>query len=126
MGRDHTQKGFTIVELLVAISVLAILASIVAFSFGSWRARVAADEAQSDLNNVKTAMENVRNFQSGYPSTLPTGFTASSNTQVTYYSGDATNYCVDAKSVQVPSVVYYIKTTNGEAGKPTAGTCATS
>lgn len=119
-------NGFTIVELAVVIAVIGILASIVIFSFGEWRVSVAKKEVQNDLLSVKSAMHSERNFKNAYPTSLPSSVTASENVTVAYHSGTSTSYCVDGESKVVPSVTYYIKAVNGDAGEPTEGTCATS
>lgn len=121
LARRNTNNGFTVIELAVVIVVIAILALIVVFSLGAWRKNVATNEVKSDLQAVKAAMENARNFEDGYPSALPSSFTASPNVQATYHSGNIYDYCVDAESTEVPTVDYFVEA----GGEPIAGTCAT-
>lgn len=112
--------GFTIVELLVIVGVLAILAGIVTFSFGQWRAGTARTEVKNDLKAFSTAMENARNFQNSYPTSAPSSFTASENVTVTLESATATAYCAEGSSKVVPGVVYKVQ--NG-SGDPVSGSC---
>ncbi len=117
------QDGFTIVELMVVVAVIAILATVVYFSIGSWRLRTAQTEVKSDLSGLQTAMENARNFSNGYP-VYPVGtvfnttltkdvFVQSSNVTLTYRSGDSTTYCVDAQSTVISSARLYLNTAGG-------------
>lgn len=115
-------KGFTLVEVLVIIVVIGILTTITIISVGNWRKNTAETEVKSDLKNLASAMEAARNFGSGYPTSIPSTFTASDNVTVTYDSGNATSYCVNGVSTADATVQYYINTaTNGR--EPQAGTC---
>lgn len=123
MSRAHSNKtfnGFTIIELIVVITVIGILAGIVVVTYSGWRTNTAKSEVSSDLNSVSAAMESARNFSAGYPSTLPSSFTASPNVSVSLVRSTLTTYCAQATSTAVPSVVYYISSSNKV---PTPGTC---
>jgi prepilin-type N-terminal cleavage/methylation domain-containing protein len=123
LQRNNNRRGFTIVELSVVMVVLGILAGIVIVSVGSWRTSAARKEVQSDLNGVVAGMNSARNFNNGYPSSLPGSFTASPNVQLTYVSGDAGGYCIDGKSKLTASATYFIDTIR-TGGQPRYGTCA--
>jgi prepilin-type N-terminal cleavage/methylation domain-containing protein len=115
-------RGFTLVEILVIIAVIAILVTLTIVAAGEWRKSTAETEVKSDLNSLVGAMESARNFGTGYPTSIPSTFTASTNVTVTYDSGDTSNYCVEAVSKSVTTVKYYVKT--AVTGKtPQAGTC---
>jgi type IV pilus assembly protein PilE len=117
------RQGFTIVELAVVIAVLGILAAITMGAYGQWRAATAKKEVQSDLIAASAAMENARNFGSGYPLSIPSTFTGSSGVNLTYKAGGtAQAYCLDASSIKVPSVTYYLSSANGNR-TPAVGTC---
>lgn len=118
--KQAKNSGFTIVELATIIAVIGILAAIVIVGYGNWHESVAKKQVQSDLNQVKSAMENERNFGNGYPTSLPSTFTPSDGVQVTYAFGDATTYCVNAQSTVVTSVKYHLDSSNGT---PQEGTC---
>lgn len=112
--------GFTIVEIMVIITVIGILAGITVFSIGDWRARTAKAEVSSDLNAVVSAMESARTFSTGYPASIPTTFRASPNVTVTLRSSSSTAFCAEAASKAITSIVYKVSSGNKT---PAAGTC---
>jgi len=117
---NKTSRGFTLVEIVVAIAIIGTLLGLTVFAIGNWRTRTAQNEVSSDLNSVSAAMEAARNFSTGYPATISTTFTASRNVTVTLKSSSATAYCAEAASKVVPTVIYHV----GSASRvPVAGAC---
>ena len=55
--KKNTQKGFTLVELLVVIAILAILASVAVVGYTSFIQKADDSAAESELNQVKTYVE---------------------------------------------------------------------
>ncbi len=53
-------SGFTIIELLVVVTVVAILASIVVLSYGSVRQQAADSKRDSDLKSLEDSIETAR------------------------------------------------------------------
>jgi len=121
-ARSRKQKtwGFTIVELLVIITTIAILAGIVVVSYGQWRKSTAETEVKNDLKAFSAAMKNARNFQNAYPTSVPSSFTASPNVTVTLKSATSTAYCVEATSKVVSGVLFKVQDSTPE---PVAGSC---
>lgn len=60
-------KGFTLVELLVTISIIAVLASIVFVSFGDSRTNARNKAMTVELKEVQLALETYRAQNSTYP-----------------------------------------------------------
>ncbi len=116
------QRGFTIVELLVVIVVIAVLAAVVIFGYGAWRNQLAADSIKSDLTNAATAMESARNFGSGYPTDIPASYAASENSTVRYVMGDEGQFCLEGRSKVMNGIYYFIDSSKGT--EPLEGTCA--
>ncbi len=88
------------------IVVIGILATVTIVGYGSWKNSTLAAAVKSDLNGVVAAMENYRNFNDGYPSTVPNTFLPSSG--VTLSGGgqlSGTGFCVTATS---GTVSYYV------------------
>lgn len=114
--------AFTIVELMIVVAVVAILAGITVVGYGSWQTRLAQGSVQADLKSAAAALEQAKNFGSGYPGSIPSTFKGSSNVTVTYFSGNNGSFCIDGASNTQTSVKYFIDSTRGT--KPIAGTCA--
>ncbi|MFZ1250021.1 MAG: prepilin-type N-terminal cleavage/methylation domain-containing protein [Candidatus Microsaccharimonas sp.] len=114
-------KGFTIVELIVVIAVIGILAVVGVVGYGAWRTKTAENVVKSDLTQVSTSMENARNFNDAYPISLPSTFQPSSNTTVTFASGDGSYYCVNASSTIQPTVRFYFD--SRQTNNPISGAC---
>lgn len=107
-------RGFSIVEIVVVIAVMGILASISVVGYGTWRQRTAESEVKSDLNGAKTAMENARNNNNGYPQAVP--FQTSENVDIAGGGeSDGKTFCITASSKRYPQIKYYISNTNASA-----------
>jgi len=67
---NHHLKGFTLVEIMIVVAVIALLAAFAIPNF--LRARVSANEtaAQSSLRTVHTAVESYKSVGTSYPSDL--------------------------------------------------------
>jgi len=113
MNKRH---GFTIIELIVVIAVIAILAAILIVGYGSWRKTTATNEVKSDLNVIAAAMDSALNFGEVYPSTIPSTYSKSANIQsatvVTSSTGDF--YCATVTSATDPTIAYTITSSSKE------------
>lgn len=122
MAQSNAKSGFTIVELLIVIVVIAILAAItiVAYNGIQQRARTSAVSSALSQANKKLALYTVDN--SSYPADLATiGITDTSDVTYQYSYDNTTNpatYCVTATS---GSVSYK---TSSTSQTPTTGGCA--
>lgn len=68
--RSPATKGFTIVELLIAIAIIGILALISLVAYNGVRQRAENQRRQEDLKNVETLLENYATQHGGvYPAT---------------------------------------------------------
>lgn len=67
------QRGFTLVELLVVISIIGILVSVVAVNSNIARRQSRDARRKADLQNVAGALELYRATYREYPDATPTG-----------------------------------------------------
>ena len=61
------QKGFTLVELLVVISIIGILSGLLFANFGGVREKSRDGVRKSDLGHIQSALELYRADQGSYP-----------------------------------------------------------
>ena len=124
------QRGFTIVELLIVIVVIAILAAITIVAYTGISQRAIAASLQSDLDNSSKKLKLFQVDNSAYPTTNDcsaspaTGSiclkSASGTTYTAFQIGNTSNpqtFCLTAMN---NGINYFI--TND--GTPTAGTCS--
>jgi len=80
------KKGFTLIELLVVVSILGILATLVAANLNSARSRARDAQRKSDLKNIQTALRLYYNDNNSYPAdaALPFGDTWSGSGTTVY------------------------------------------
>lgn len=90
----HTSTGFTVVELVVIVSVIGILVGIVAIGYGSWRQSTDASALQSDLLNAAAAMESKVNFSDSYPAQVASVYAPSEGVILEGGAVGTSNYCV--------------------------------
>lgn len=60
-------RGFTLIELLVVISIIGILATLIAANLNSARSRARDSERKSDVRNISTALRLYFNDYGTYP-----------------------------------------------------------
>lgn len=65
------KKGFTLIEMLVVISIIGVLTTLVAANINSARSRARDAERKSDIKNITTALRVYYNDKNRYPETLP-------------------------------------------------------
>lgn len=122
-SKSHT--GFTLVEIIVVVAIIAILAGVTIVGYGAWRNSVLTTEVKSTLGTAASAMDNSRNFEETYPSTLPSTIEGGDNVILELDGVTADYYCIDGVSAENPDIQYYINSAIKDGGAQ-PGTCATS
>ncbi|NCO10441.1 type II secretion system protein [Candidatus Saccharibacteria bacterium] len=127
-------SAFTIVELLAAVVVIGILATVSVVGYGAWQNNIAETQLKSDINGVRAAMDNAKNWGENYPQfasgtefdgTNATSdiFVQSDNSSITYYQAGVGSYCLDAVSV-TRTGVYFFYDASATGPEVKHGTCA--
>jgi len=65
-----SSSGFTIIELLIVIAIIAILAGLVLNNFQGAQAKARDTKRVSNINNIHSKLEEYYNENGGYPSTF--------------------------------------------------------
>lgn len=63
----RSNKGFTLIELLIVVAIIGILAAIAIPQFSAYRVKAFNSAAESDLRNLKTALEASYTETQNYP-----------------------------------------------------------
>lgn len=125
VGASSKQNGFTIVELLIVVVVIAILAAITIVSYNGITNRAKDSSAKTAASQAakKVAVAGVQAGES-YPADkaaflTATGLNESSGTTYQYSTlSNGSGYCVTATTDRLS---YYVSSTNAS---PTSGVCA--
>lgn len=114
-------KGFTIVELLVVIVVLAIIATVTVVAFNGAQDRARKSVLATELGNISKQLKNDQIINGSYPATLAAansgaGVKTSNGTTLRYSVNNASNpqtFCVTATDGKFS----YMITHQGTAGE---------
>lgn len=90
-----TNFGFTLIELLVAISIIGILISVGAVSFTTAQKKTRDAKRKADMKAIQTALEQCYSLQTSYPTSADPwtsgALTCDSQTVTSVFPGDPKN-----------------------------------
>lgn len=121
-------RGFTIVELLIVIVVIAVLAALVIVSYNGISRRAAESSLKSSLRSAATKLASDNVIAGAYPATLAEadegrGLSAQSGTVFEYtYTAAINSYCLTARSTNSSVAPQHIGSSGGMM--PQTGACA--
>jgi len=74
MKENKIKNGFTLFELLVSISIIAVLTAVAVVSFGGMNKKTRDTRRISDLEKIRVALESYKQVNGAYPTAV--GYTA--------------------------------------------------
>lgn len=121
--KEQRRSGFTIVEVLVVIVVIAILASISYFAIESWRTDTANTQVKNELIHATNALNNTRNFTSTYPTSaqFPSIYSTGADVTLSYTRRLNDTFCLNGTSQAQPNVRWNVD--SNVTTEPRSGVC---
>lgn len=98
--RHRWAPAFTIIELVIVVTVLGILIGIVAISYSGFREEALATAAQNDLNTVISTMERELQQNNTFPSSFPADLRTSEGVSLTLIEVGETPFYTNLSTVQ--------------------------
>jgi prepilin-type N-terminal cleavage/methylation domain-containing protein len=83
------KKGFTLIELLVVVAIIAVLAGLVIIRIGNTSADARNAKRKSDLNQIRTAIEQAKNSGAGVNTTGCSAYPCTRNLADTIFNATA-------------------------------------
>ena len=80
----RSEKGFTLIEMLVVIAIIGLLSSVVVIGLGGSRSKARDARRIADLQQIQNALELAYLPATGYPSALPSSAPTVDPQGVTY------------------------------------------
>ncbi len=125
MNKTKSLQGFTIIELLIAAVIIAILAIVVFISYSGIQERAAIATLKADLSSAAKVLAADFNFNDSYPSSPEDangGQGLSQSDGVTFdYTSDGSTYCLTATSSRANIPVYHVSSDTGNIAE---GACS--
>ena len=122
------QKGFTIVELLIVIVIIAILAAITIVAYNGIQGRATEAGITADLQSSTQRLEQEKILGGSdiyEPDTITKYLNATGNhSTVEYVYGSKSTFCFQATGLKQSNQVYYVDSRNGITAV-TKGLCPT-
>jgi prepilin-type N-terminal cleavage/methylation domain-containing protein len=114
----HKKSGFTIVELLIVVVVIAVLATITVVAYTNFQERARTSAADSTLTQAAKKLALYKAEQESYPASLDDAGIDSDETIALDYSASSGGYCLAATVADITRRV------SAASHTPTSGSCA--
>jgi prepilin-type N-terminal cleavage/methylation domain-containing protein len=112
------QQGFTIIELLIVIAIIAILAGLVLNNFQGAQAKARDTQRVTDVNNIHSKLEEYHNENGFYPETIAAG------SITTLFPGIDAESAVDPRGTDIASQTAVANAAALNGTSPGTGTTA--
>lgn len=116
-------KGFTIVELLIVIVVIAILAAVTIVAYSGISSRARAAKLESEAQQITTQLLNHKTLTGSFPSSLDelndNQGLAENDSSLAAYTPSGDDFCLTV-ATKGSQDTYYVA---GEGAKPQSGAC---
>lgn len=119
MGKPFKQPGFTIVELLIVVVVIAVLAAIVTVAYIGIANRASDSTTKSNIETAYKKLETTKISTEKYPLKIESAGIATTGDIRTEYSSDGATFCITTSSVRAKTDYFE---TNG-SGNYASGKC---
>jgi type IV pilus assembly protein PilA len=128
-GQVRQENGFTFIELLIVVLIIAVLAAIAIPVFMVQRERAWSVQVKSTMRNAATAQESFAGDNGGLYSTTVAGLIDEglriSATEVDFDDVDIistgpTSYCMQASSAHLATIIWHH---DSDVGAPREGAC---
>lgn len=105
------KKGFTIVELLIVIVIIAVLAAITVVAYNGIQKRAQETKLKADLTNAAKQMEVAYALNASYPTSFPADVKRSDG--VVLSLSTSTKYCINAELTSSTDIRWYYDAVSG-------------
>jgi type IV pilus assembly protein PilA len=112
---QRSQKGFTLIELMIVVAIIGILAAIAIPQFASYRKKAQDSAAKSALKNLATAQENYYATENTYTMTRANlvGWTVEPTVVVHITASGVTSWVADASHTSSDNTFTYDSSAGG-------------
>lgn len=121
------RNGFTVVEILIVVVVIAILAAVTIVSYSAVKKRSLEETAKTDLIGSGSGFtaEQANNSTRMNPKNSKYLSSETASTTISYAYGNTKSYCMVARSKQDSSIVFHQFTGDQNNSTVNAGDCPT-
>lgn len=102
------RQGFTVVELVIVITVIAILAAVSIVGYNGVQERAVTASLHSDLRQASDILQVERTYEKTFPATLPDEVVASSGNTFTYVRASSSEFCLSVQNDRMIDLQFQI------------------